>query len=324
MTLQELRYVVALADHGHFGRAAEACFVSQSTLSTGLKKLEDYLGITLFDRSLRRVTPTPIGREIIDSARLILQEAERIKELARLSRDPMDRTVQLGVIPTLGPYYLPHALTMVHKLHPKLRLLLREELTPHLLQDLDAGRLDGALLALPVEDPGLEVAPLFVEPFLAALPANHPLARKKAVALPELAAAGLLLLEEGHCLREQALEACQLEGLKNEEIRATSLETLRQMVGLGLGVTLMPLLAGAGPKPTRGQVVLRPLAGEGAARTIGLVWRRRSAAAQTLTQLARTLGDYLPAGVRPASVRDGASSSAEVRRVAAGEENRLS
>lgn len=299
MTLQELRYAVALADLGHFGQAAEACFVSQSTLSTGLKKLEEFLGITLFDRSLKRVTPTPIGREIIESARLILQEAERIRELARLSQDPMDRTLQLGVIPTLGPYYLPHALTIVHRLHPKLRLLLREVLTPHLLADLAEGKLDAGLLALPVEDASLEVVPLFVEPFLAAVPAEHPLAKEKAIEVEALAAAGLLLLEEGHCLRDQALEACHLEGLRNEEIRATSLETLRQMVGMGLGVTLIPALAGESPKPTRRQVVLRPLAGAGAARTIGLVWRRRSPAAQTLTQLARTLADYLPAGVRP-------------------------
>lgn len=298
MTLQELRYAVALADIGHFGQAAKACFVSQSTLSTGLKNLEESLGITLFDRSLRRVAPTPIGREIIESARLILQEAERIRELARLNQDPMNRTLQLGVIPTLGPYYLPHALTIVHRLHPRLRLLLRELLTPNLLADLAEGKLDAGLLALPVKDANLEVVPLFVEPFLAAVPAEHPLAKEKAIEVEALAAAGLLLLDEGHCLREQALAVCRLDGL-NEEIRATSLETLRQMVGMGLGVTLIPALAGEGPKPTRGQVVLRPLAGAGAARTIGLVWRRRSPVAQTLTQLARTLADYLPEGVQP-------------------------
>jgi LysR family hydrogen peroxide-inducible transcriptional activator len=305
MTLQELRYVVALADLGHFGQAAEACFVSQSTLSTGLKKLEEFLGLTLFDRSLKRVTPTPIGREIVESARLILQEADRIRDLARHAQDPMDRTVQLGVIPTLGPYYLPHALTIVHKLHPSLRLLLREVMTPHLLADLAEGRLDAGLLALPIDDPGLEVAPLFVEPFLAAVPADHALARRKEIELDELAQAGLLLLEEGHCLRDQALEACRLEGLKSEEIRATSLETLRQMVGMGLGVTLIPVLAGANPKPTRRQVVMRPLAGGGAARTIGLVWRRRSPAARTMAILAQTLADYLPDGVHAAETTSG-------------------
>lgn len=297
MTLQELRYLVALADTGHFGQAAEACFVSQSTLSTGLKKLEDYLGITLFDRSLKRVTPTPIGREIVESARRIVEEANRIRELASHAKDPMDRTLRLGVIPTLGPYYLPHVLTLVHRTHPRLRLLLREEMTPHMLSHLAEGRLDAGLLALPVDDPGLESLPLFVEPFLAAVPANHALAGRERIELGELATAGLLLLEEGHCLREQALEACRLQGLKNEEIRATSLETLRQMVAMGLGVTLIPQLAAVNPKPTRKQVVMRPLAGGGAARTIGLVWRRRSPAAQTLAILARTLANELPEGV---------------------------
>jgi len=246
MTLQELRYLVALADTGHFGQAAEACFVSQSTLSTGLKKLEDYLGVVVFDRSLKRVVPTPIGREIVESARRIVEEAARIREVASYAKDPMDRTVHLGVIPTLGPYYLPHVLTSVRAAHPRLRLLLRQEMTPHMLAHLAEGKLDAGLLALPIIDPALEVAPLFVEPFLAALPPDHALARAEAVNIDDLAQAGLLLLEEGHCLRDQALDACHLENLKSEEIRATSLETLRQMVAMGLGVTLIPALACAG------------------------------------------------------------------------------
>lgn len=296
MTLQELRYLVALADCGHFGQAAEACFVSQSTLSTGLKKLEDFLGVIVFDRSLRRVTPTPIGREIVESARRIVEEAARIRELASQAKDPMDRTVHLGIIPTLGPYYLPHVLTAVRAAHPKLRLLLREEMTPHLLAHLADGKLDAGLLALPVSDPNLEVVPLFVEPFLAALPAEHPLAAADEVAIDELAEAGLLLLEEGHCLRDQALDACHLQGMKSEEIRATSLETLRQMVAMGLGVTLIPLLAS--DSPSGRQVVLKPLVEPGASRTIGLVWRRRSPLAHTMAQLAETLADKLPPGTR--------------------------
>ncbi|NWG87851.1 MAG: LysR family transcriptional regulator [Hydrogenophilaceae bacterium] len=299
MTLQELRYLVALAETGHFGQAAEACFVSQSTLSTGLKKLEDYLGTTLFDRSLKRITPTPIGREIVESARLILQEAERIRDLARYAKDPMDRTVHLGIIPTLGPYYLPHALMQVRKAHPKLRLLLREVTTPHLLTQLHEGKLDAGLLALPINDPSLEVVPLFVEPFLAAVPADHPLARAKSVKIDDLAQAGLLLLEEGHCLRDQALDACRLEGLKSEEIRATSLETLRQMVAMGLGVTLIPTLAGAGTGPGSRQVVLKPIAKPGASRTVGLVWRRRSPLAYTMERLAETLASRLPPDTLP-------------------------
>jgi LysR family hydrogen peroxide-inducible transcriptional activator len=296
MTLQELRYLLALADTGHFGQAAEACCVSQSTLSTGLKKLEDSLGIVLFDRSLKRVVPTPIGREIVESARRIVEEAARIREMAGYAKDPMDRTVHLGVIPTLGPYYLPHVLTSVRAAHPSLRLLLREEMTPHMLAHLAEGKLDAGLLALPILDPALEVAPLFAEPFLAAVPADHVLAKSRAIHIDDLARAGLLLLEEGHCLRDQALEACQLEGLKSEEIRATSLETLRQMVAMGLGVTLIPALACTDSMSGGASVKLKPLAKPGASRTIGLVWRRRSPLAHTMERLAETLAAKLPPG----------------------------
>lgn len=299
MTLQELRYLVALADTGHFGQAAEACFVSQSTLSTGVKKLEDYLGVVLFDRSLKRVSPTPIGREIVESARRIVEESARIREVASLAKDPMDRTVHLGVIPTLGPYYLPHVLTSVRAAHPKLRLLLREEMTPHMLAHLAEGKLDAGLLALPILDPALEVKPLFEEPFLAAVPADHALAKFKNIEIDDLARAGLLLLEEGHCLRDQALDACHLEGLKTEEIRATSLETLRQMVAMGLGVTLIPALAGGDTHRRGAPVTLKPLAKPGASRIIGLVWRRRTPLAYTLEQLAQTLADALPPGTQP-------------------------
>ncbi len=294
MTLQELRYIVALADTMHFGKAAEACFISQSTLSAQVKKLEEYLGATLFDRSLKQVTLTPAGREIVASARLILEEANRIRELARQTVDPMERTVQLGVIPTLGPYYLPHVLTLLHGKFPRLRLLLREEMTPQVLSHLADGRLDAGLLALPVSDPTLETVALFKEPFLAAVPASHPLAKMDSVPISALVDAGLLLLEEGHCLRDHALEACHLDGLQNEEIRATSLETLRQMVGMGLGVTLMPLLASGGSATDASPVALRPLAAPGASRTIGLVWRRRSPLAATMEQLAQSLKQALP------------------------------
>lgn len=298
MTLQELRYVVALADAGHFGHAAEACFVSQSTLSTQIKKLEDYLGIALFDRSLKCVTLTPAGHEVVDSARRIIEESNRICELSRQNKDPMVRAVNLGVIPTLGPYYLPHVLPLVHEHFPKLRLLLREEMTPHVLAHLTEGKLDAGLLALPLpaDDPALEVMPLFNDPFLAAVPADHPLASAKEVHIDELVRAGLLLLDEGHCLRNQALEACHLTELNNEETRATSLETLRQMVGMGLGVTLIPALAGMQSHDQGTRVALRPLSSPGASRTIGLVWRRRSPIAPTMTSLAEFLKDLLPPG----------------------------
>ena len=298
MTLQELRYLVALADHGHFGRAAEACFITQSTLSTQIKKLEDFLGVTLFDRSLKRVTPTPIGREILQSARTIVDEAERIRTLAKHAQDPMARTVHLGVIPTLGPYYLPHALTLVHKKHPGLRLLLREEMTPQILEHLADGKLDGGLLALPVADEALRVEPLFHEPFYAALPAGHALAAHAALGVADIMGEKLLLLDEGHCLREQALDVCGARSSGREEVRATSLETLRQMVGMGLGSTLLPALAvDAAPRQTKKLVEVRPFRAPAPGRTIGLVWRRRAPFPETFERLAATLKASLPAGV---------------------------
>lgn len=298
MTLQELKYLVALADHGHFGRAAEACFITQSTLSTQIKKLEDFLGVTLFDRSLKRVTPTPIGQEILQAARSIVEESERIRELAKHAQDPMARTIHLGVIPTLGPYYLPHALTLAHKKHPDLRLLLREEMTPQILEHLANGKLDAGLLALPVNDDSLRVEPLFYEPFLAALPAGHPLAKRDALKVSDIINEKLLLLDEGHCLRDQALDVCGSGSRGREEVRATSLETLRQMVAMGLGLTLLPALAvDAGPRVSKKAVEIRPFKSPPPGRTIALVWRRRAPFPETFEQLAQTLKNALPGDV---------------------------
>lgn len=300
MTLQELKYLVALADHGHFGRAAEACFITQSTLSTQIKKLEDFLGVTLFDRSLKRVTPTPIGREILQAARNIVEEAERIREVAKHAQDPMTRTIHLGVIPTLGPYYLPHALTLVHKKHPGLRMLLREEMTPQILQHLVDGKLDAGLLALPVTDDSLRVEPLFYEPFYAALPAGHALARRDVLKVSDIMAEKLLLLDEGHCLRDQALDVCGTGSRGREEVRATSLETLRQMVAMGLGLTLLPALAvDAAPRANKKAVEIRPFKAPPPGRTIALVWRKRAPFPETFERLAQTLKNALPAEVDP-------------------------
>lgn len=300
MTLQELKYLVALADLGHFGRAAEACCITQSTLSTQLKKLEDFLGVTLFDRSLKRVTPTPIGQEILQAARNIVEESERIKSLAKHAQDPMTRTLRLGVIPTLGPYYLPHALTLVHKKHPGLRLLLREEMTPQILEHLIDGKLDAGLLALPVEDDSLRVEPLFYEPFFAALPAGHALTKRDVLKVSDIISEKLLLLDEGHCLRDQALDVCGANSRGREEVRATSLETLRQMVGMGLGITLLPALSvDAGPRVSKRAVEVRPFKKPVPGRTIGLVWRKRAPFPETFERLAATLKATLPSEVEP-------------------------
>lgn len=300
MTLQELKYLVALADHGHFGKAAEACCITQSTLSTQLKKLEDFLGVTLFDRSLKRVSPSPIGQEILQAARNIVEEAERIRELAKRGQDPMTRTLRLGIIPTLGPYYLPHALMLMHKKYPGLRLLLREEMTPQILEHLIDGKLDAGLLALPVEDDSLRVEPLFYEPFFAALPAGHALTKRDVLKVSDVISEKLLLLDEGHCLRDQALDVCGANSRGREEVRATSLETLRQMVGMGLGITLLPALsADAGPRVSRRSVETRPFRKPVPGRTIGLVWRKRAPFPETFECLAATLKANLPTGVEP-------------------------
>lgn len=300
MTLQQLKYLVALADYGHFGRAAEACFITQSTLSTQLRKLEEFLGVTLFDRSLKRVGPTPAGQKILAVARNIVEDSDRLRELARHVQNPMSRTLHLGVIPTLGPYYLPQALTLAHRKHPALRLLLREEITPQILDHLADGKLDAGLLALPVNDDSLRVEPLFHEPFFAALPAGHPLARRDVLKVSALLNEKLLLLDEGHCLRDQTLDVCGSGNTGGEEVRATSLETLRQMVGMGLGVTLLPALTVAtGPRASRKAVAIRPFRKPVPGRTIGLVWRKRAPFPETFERLAATFKTSLPTEVEP-------------------------
>ncbi len=260
MTLQELKYLIALAEHGHFGRAAEACCISQSTLSTQIKKLEDILDVTLFDRSLKRITPTPVGREILRAARNIVAEAERIRELAKCTQDPMARTLHLGVIPTLGPYYLPHALTLVHKQHPGLRLLLREEMTPQILDHLLDGKLDAGLLALPIDRrKSARWSRCSTSPFSPRCPPATRSPSALTLKVSDIVSEKLLLLDEGHCLRDQALEVCGTGSSGREEVRATSLETLRQMVGMGLGLTLLPALAvDAGPRVSKKSVEIRP------------------------------------------------------------------
>lgn len=300
MTLQDLRYLVALADHGHFGRAAAACHISQPTLSTQLKKLEDQLGAALFERTNKSVHVTAFGEEILVRARRILAEAEAILEAGRRKSGPLSGPLRLGVIPTLGPYLLPWLVPALRAEYPALRLVVREDLTAPLLERLAAYRLDAALAALPVSEPALESLPLFDEPFWFAAPRDHALAQAESVSEADLRGQRLLLLTEGHCLRDQALAVCDLadaESGADGDFRATSLETLRQMVATGLGVTLLPALALAAPDAHA--IALRPLA-SGAGRRIGLIWRRGYSRMADLHLLADTLRAHLPAGVRRA------------------------
>lgn len=297
MNLRDLRYLVALADSGNFARAANTCHVSQPTLSMQIKKLEDQLGVQLFERTSKRAVPTAAAKEIIAQARVVLAEADQLRALARGAGDPFTGPLRLGVIPTLGPYLLPHLLPKIRAAHPQLRLYMREALTAELLAQLRASKLDACLVALPIDEHGLEHEPLFREPFMAALPAQHPLAKKKKLRQADLIGEQILLLEEGHCLRDQTLAVCGARHGSDDDYPATSLETLRQMVAAGIGITLMPALATRTSAIGKRLLVFRPFADSTPNRLIALVWRRGYARAPVLHALASLTRTALPHNV---------------------------
>lgn len=278
MNLRDLKYLVALADLRHFGKAAQACFVSQPTLSTQIMKLEEELGVKLVERAPRKVMLTAAGKDAAQRARRILAEAEELKEAARRGANPEAGRLRLGAFPTLAPYLLPHVVPELHAKFPKLELLLTEEKSDLLLHRLRDGQLDAALLALPIHDDSLHAQFLFEEPFLLAVPADHPLAQRKVLDTDDLNHASLLLLEDGHCLRDQALDVCRLSGAREEaDFRATSLETLRQMVATGVGVTLLPTLSVRPPIVQPAGIRLVKFHKPAPSRRIALVWRKSSA-----------------------------------------------
>ncbi len=291
MNLRDLKYLVALADHRHFGRAAEASFVSQPTLSTQLKKLEDELGVQLIERGPRQVLLTEVGEAIVERCREVLNEIEQIREEARRHRDPEAGSFRLGLFPTLGPYLLPHVMPQLRTRFPQLEMYLVEEKTEVLLQMLQRGELDATVLALPIESHhSFEQEVLFDEPFVLALPSDQPLPRHMPVPMLELKAQSLLLLEEGHCLRDQALEVCARTGARERAgFRATSLETLRQMVAAGVGMTLLPILSVKPPVASNPAVRLVAFETPAPIRTLGLLWRKQSARARLMPALAEVL-----------------------------------
>jgi LysR family hydrogen peroxide-inducible transcriptional activator len=275
MNLRDLRYLVALAEERHFGRAAERCFVSQPTLSAQIRKLEEYLGVPLVERQPRRVKLTEAGEKVVERARRALQEADAIVEIARTDRDPLAGPLKMALIPTVGPYLLPHIAGPLRRALPRLKLMLYEYQTAPLLEKLRGGELDLGIIALPMPTEGLETAFLFDEPFTLAVPASHPLAERERVRLDDLKDETLLLLEDGHCLRDHALSVCSRVRLNQEQdYRASSLETLRQMVAAGHGITLLPELAAATPVGTARGMKIKPFARPAPVRTIGAVWRR--------------------------------------------------
>ncbi len=284
-TLRQLRFLVALAERRHFGQAAEACLVSQSTLSAAIQEIEENLGVILFDRTRRSVAPTGIGLEIAERARAVLRQAEDLVDVAIAAHDPLSGPLRLGVIPTIGPFLLPRVLPRVRDTAPDLKLYLREEQTARLVDRLEAGQLDAAVLALPVPLADAESEDIALDPFFVVCPPGHRLASLRTVSPSDMATEDLLLLEDGHCLREHALAACHLEGARrNAAFQGTSLHTLVQMAANGLGVTLVPEMAiglAAGL-----DLHVAPLAGDRPWRRIALVWRKTSGRKETFHELA--------------------------------------
>src|SRR5579862_1149997 len=293
LKLKDLRYLVAVADQRHFGRAAARCFVSQPTLSAQLKKLEQSLGVQLIERAPGKVALTPAGEEIVTRARRVIAASDEVVTLARSHRDPLAGRLRLALLPTIGPYLLPHVAPLIRKQLPRLELHLYEYQTQPLLERLHAGELDVGILALPVELEGLEARELYREPFTVALPEQHPLAAQAALRVADLKNETLLLLEDGHCLRDQALEVCSRVGMRDQQdFRATSLETLRQMVAAGAGITLLPELAGRGAYRNARGVALRPFAKPAPVRHIGAVWRKSTARRAAIDALCRLIATH--------------------------------
>ena len=294
MTLTELKYIVAVARERHFGKAAEACFVSQPTLSVAIKKLERELELKLFERTASEVTVTPLGEPIIGQAQIVLEQAAAIKELAKRGKDPLAGPLRLGVIYTIGPYLLPDLVRQIIQRTPQMPLMLQENLTAKLLEQLRLGEIDCAILAEPFPDTNLALAPLYEEPFVAVVPVAHPLAQQDQVTAEQLKQETMLLLGAGHCFRDHVLEVCpefarfsnDAEGIR-KSFEGSSLETIRHMVAAGMGITLVPRLSvpgsalgpdakalppGAGPGDASYLRYL-PFAGEPPTRRVVLAWR---------------------------------------------------
>ena len=279
MTLTELRYIVAVAREHHFGRAAEACFVSQPTLSVSIKKLEDELDVKIFERGANEVTVTPLGQEIVRQAQSVIEQAASIKEIAKRGKDPVSGPLKLWVIYTIGPYLLPDLVRQAIESVPQMPLMLQENFTGKLLEMLRTGELDCAIMAEPFPDTGLAIAALYDEPFMAAVPKNHPLAKRKSVSTDELKSETMLLLGTGHCFRDHVLEVCpeyarfasDAEGIR-KSFEGSSLETIKYMVASGMGVTVVPQLSV--PKDTQPHIRYVPFTKPAPTRRVVLAWRR--------------------------------------------------
>ena len=311
MNLRDLKYIVAVAETHHFGRAAERCFVSQPTLSGQIRKLEEQLAVTIFERTNRRVEVTPIGEDILSHARLAVEQAEAIERVARAHRDPLSGPLRIGAISTLSPYLMPLILVPLRREYPQLKLVLSEEVTDSLLERLRGHQIDAALLATPVEDPNFETLALFDEPFWLAHPRDHALYLKDDITDDDLAGIDLLLLADEHCLTHQVMEVCRRSERPQDgamgDLRAAGLDTLLQLVGAGFGCTLVPALALRGGWMTDSGIIARPISLSGAHRRIQLVFRQTFPRRRALEAVAEVVWSHLPNTVkalRPPSLKE--------------------
>ncbi len=296
-SVRHLEAIVAVADHLSFRKAAEACYVTQPALSAQIQQVEALLGVRLFERDRRRVLPTPAGAELAERARAVLADVDALAEAARAFGEPLAGTLRLGVIPTVAPYALPDAVRSVHAAYPDLRMLLTEDQTARLVARAKEGELDVLLLALEAELEDLEVLPLYRDPFVLTVPLGHPLADREAVGEEDLLDHEVLLLDDGHCLRDQALQICRAARASElDDFRASSLNTLVRMVASGIGVTLLPAMAAAVEIREEDGLVARPFRAPAPGRTIGLAWRRSSPRGSDYALLADVLREHAPPG----------------------------
>ena len=296
MTLTELRYIVALAREKHFGRAAEVCHVAQPTLSVAVKKLEDELGVLLFERGKIEVAVTPVGERIVAQARHVLEELEGVKRIAQEARDPLDGLMRIGAIFTVGPYLFPRLVPVLHALAPRMPLIIEENYTERLRERLAQGELDAIIACLPFEEPGVVTLPLYDEPFVAMVPTTHAWCERDAVNTDELASQTVLLLGTGHCFRDQVVAACPscvspapAEGGLQRAVEGSSLETIRHMVASGLGITVLPCAAATGPGHYGSDLtVIRPFV-DPPRRLVALAWRVSFPRPQAIEALRRAI-----------------------------------
>jgi LysR family hydrogen peroxide-inducible transcriptional activator len=279
MTLTELRYIVAVSQKNHFGKAAQACFVSQPTLSIAIKKLEGELGVRLFERSSKNeIRITEIGQRIIDQAYIVLQQAQTLNEIAQQGKDPLSGQFKLGVIYTIGPYLLPSLIPVLRKNVPNLKLIIEENFTANLFQSLKQGTLDAIIISYPFEEPGIETAPLYEEPFIVALPNNHAWKDRDAIPTEDLASQDLMLLGSGHCFRDQVIKACPNCMSGNSELTRTleggSLETIRHMVAAGTGITVLPRSSIMHSQKKESMIDIKPFKSPSPSRTVAIAWRK--------------------------------------------------